>query len=535
MTRRGGGVAVPGLHPDPAAVPAIRPSAEHTRAIARDEPTRPAVPCSAARAAEVQAGAARTYGDVLAAEPVQPFDSRRERRAAERLARQEWEVERRFRAAVEPRAAAQLDTPRISFPEKGQLGTSCSIDGADVELGRVLADDVGAHVFRHEVAKYLEPHWPRRAHALVSCGEAGARCDCGDCGTAHVLPYRCGARSCPTCAHVASAVACEKVATRSEHALAALNMADTWDAPGKARAKAWKLLTLTTTAKATAAERYEPATLRAYVKEVRRAVGLFWRATRWGRRVNDVSASGRATKRARRDTLYAVGIEVAPGGMVHVHLAVYGEFIPTIELRETWTTVCAVGGFVNVKAMRTSDAGGFRDALREVLKYVSKGDKEPGKRAERAAVVEYALRRIRRVELGGALRMVPAVSALDVATNARKCETCGGGASWTWRGMRAPDYVRRNQGFGVSHIVDDTDAEQRARRDRAATRAANAEAVAIERAQAHHYRPGGKFYGGTAPPWMDDADEWETIEDRAPLAWLTDDEPGAPSSWARGG
>ena len=77
--------------------------------------------------------------------------------------------------------------------------------------------------------------------------------------------------------------------------------------------------------------------------------------------------------------------------------------------------------------------------------------------------------------------------------------------------MRASSYVRANGGFGPAHIVDAADAAlinaERLTRmygdfDR------NRDHV---RAEAHHSRPGGKFYGGSPPPWMDDADEWETV------------------------
>ena len=54
--------------------------------------------------------------------------------------------------------------------------------------------------------------------------------------------------------------------------------------------------------------------------------------------------------------------------------------------------------------------------------------------------------------------MVPKLTDKDVATNSRTCDVCGGGASWRWRGVRAPEYVRLNGGFGIARIVDDKDA-----------------------------------------------------------------------------
>lgn len=474
----------------------------------------------------------RTYGDVLAADPIEPF----------RVRNPLGERPPRARSA-----AAQLDTSRTSFSEKGQLATSCSITADDgTEPIAVYADDPGAHAFRREVARHLERlGWATRARNLASCGEAGARCDCGDCGTPHVLPYRCGARSCPTCAHSAAAIVCERVAKRIEIALASLRMDELWEGQervyprtGKlserrvtrrrrcrwrtsaAREKRWKHVILTTRAPQSAAERFDLATMREYALEVRRAVGALWRSTPWGRRVHDVSPSGRPTKRARRDTLYVCGIEAGEGGMVHVHLAVYGEYVADWHLARLWKAACRYGGFVKIKGMRGSDAEGLRAALREVLKYVTKGDKQPGQRARRAAVIECAFRGIRRLEVGGAIRLVPNVTAKDVATASRECEACGGARSWRWRGVRAPDYVRRNRGFGISHVYDDADLEYIRADDRELEfRRSEPQREAWREADAEK-RPGGRFYGGSPPPWIDDPDEWETVSDAPrPVEW----------------
>jgi hypothetical protein len=465
----------------------------------------------------------------------------------------EWHVDRAEAMAAhvvscrgcQARARAQLETSRTSFPEKEQLGTKFTIrekpapkttsaelvaarlEAGDV-LAEVLADDPRAHYFRRAVAPLLEAFgWPIRARAVLSCGEAGARCDCADCGTPHVLPYRCGARSCPTCAHTASAVACEKVARKAE--TAALELLGPWDGPGETRHKAWRVLVLTTAAEKTEAERYDPATLRAYVKLVRRAWGTFWRSTPWGRRVNDVSKRGRATKRVRRDTLAAMGIEVGDGGMVHIHAAIYGEYVDAAEIAELWKAACPVGGFVRLRLMREKRGGppvtsassdAFRNALREVLKYLTKGHKTAtalggaplAERARRAAAAELAMRGVRRVETCGALRLVPSLTDKDVATESKPCLACTVPPSaWTWRGVRAPEYVRLNGGYGLATIADDEDAaasraELRIRSMQEQQRAREA-AAAI----AHEYRPGGAFYGGAPPPWMDDADEWETV------------------------
>lgn len=443
-------------------------------------------------------------------------------------------------AAARPR----LETFRVSFSRKGQLGTKLSeaarpaekavlrelqaarLEAAGDVLAEQLADDPSAHYYRRAVAAALEPLWLKRAVALASCGEAGARCDCADCGAPHVLPYRCGARACPTCARTASAIACEKVARTAESA--ALELLEPWDGEGAARPKAWRTLVLTTEAAKTEEERYDPETLRAYVLAVRRAWGPFWRSTPWGKRRSDVSRSGRPTKRVRRDTLAAMGMEVGDGGMVHIHAAIYGEAVDAGELARLWKLACPVGGFVRSRLMRERRGGApvtsassdaFRNALREVLKYLTKGHKTDAvtgalaSRARRAAVSEYAMRQQRRVETCGALRLVPAVNAADVATSQKECTACTTVPSaWTWRGMRAPDYVRQNGGFGLSTIVDDDDAAHWRAERRLLALLRQHEARELAAARAHEYRPGGQFYGGAPPPWWDDADEWDTVD-----------------------
>jgi hypothetical protein len=489
-------------------------------------------------------------GDLPAPAPITPAEVRELQRAAEWSARAAWwraqgrtggrsygdaieadPIERPERASAPP----LLETFRSSFPGKDQLGTSFTPialetvddDGGTIRpevFAEILADDRPVHYYRRQVAAYLEPWWPRRAAALVSCGEAGARCDCADCGARHVLPYRCGARSCPTCARTAAAIVSEKVARKAERAAAELLQA--WDGPGPRRKRGWKMLTLSTRAKRTAAERYEPATLREYVKAVRSSWGKFWRSTVWGSRRRGISKAGKATKRARRDTCYAIGIEVAPGGMVHLHAAIFGEYIDNVTLAALWRGACELGGFIEIHSMYGSDGAplqpagdpeGFRDALREVLKYVSKGDKEPGQRPQRAAAVEYALRSIRRVEVGGALRFVAGITEKEIATAQRECESCQAAPSgWRWRGMRSPTYVRRNQGFGISHIADDVDAEQLRATNRAAHMGAQAVARELARIREREHRPGGRFFGGSPPPWIDDPDEWETVAQPRP-------------------
>lgn len=434
-------------------------------------------------------------------------------------------------------APTQLETYRTNFLERGSEGTKFTIDGdpADV-LMEQLADDPRAHYFRREVAKHLDGTWSRRALALRTCGEAGARCDCDHCGAAHVLPYRCGARACPTCARSASALKCEKIALQAESATS-LQLLEPWDGIGPAHKKGWRMLHLTTRAKGTEDERYQEDTLGLYVDAVRRAWGPFWRSTSWGNRRHCVSKSGGPSKRVRRDTLAAMGIEIGDGGMVHIHAAVYGEFIPDTVIAHHWAQACRdqgiqLGGFVKINRMRykrgdrkgelltSCDDEGFRDALHEVLKYLTKGHKAANlpERAGRAAAAEYAMRGVRRVETCGALRLVPSIDEKDLATNQQACEACGVEGAWTWRGVRAPHYVQRNKGFGLTTIRDEQDLalidEQASEIDTERKLAAEPESERTRREllRTTWDRRHGLFYGGHPPPWMDDPEEW-SVED----------------------
>lgn len=292
----------------------------------------------------------------------------------------------------------------------------------------------------------------------------------------------------------------------------------------KPRRKSWRIVTLTTrTLGNSIEERYNPKELRKRTHLVRRAIGPFWRSTSWGTRVNDISATtGRATKRARRDTVYICGMEVSPGGtllpdgtyslggVVHVHIAVYGEYIADWYLAKLWKAACPIGGYIDVRSMKSDDAGDFRKALREVLKYVTKNDHQGGDRASRAAAIEYAFKHIRRIEMGGALRLVPAVTREEVVTRGQTCTACGDAGTWRWEGMRSKTYVRTNKGFGALTIGDVLDVDVLRKAARFLERAiGNGRSEWIRDVDES---PGGEKFGGAAPAWMNDPDEWETRE-----------------------
>lgn len=343
-------------------------------------------------------------------------------------------------------------------------------------------------LFRARVSRHLSVSWVTRANAIKLCGEAGVKLRCA-CGDACIVPYRCGARACPTCARQIAARATARLANRVKIATESRRIADLWDGKGKSREKRWKLFTGTSRA-GDAGSRFEHDVLLGRIRAVRAAWGPFWRSTSWGARVRVpvewTTATGTVTRysrRARRDTAAIMGLEVAPGGMVHLHAAIYGEYVPTNDLQALWSAALGESAFVKIRAMRAESAGDFEKALREVLKYVTKWDKAPGGREQRAAAIEYAMRGIRRVEMVGCIRAMPGVDAAlaaDVAGEA--CTGCGRADGWSWSSIWAPEKVRANGGFGrVVAAVDDAERRKWRRNpgaEHAATvRAANAELI----------------------------------------------------------
>lgn len=324
------------------------------------------------------------------------------------------------------------------------------------------ADSADVDLFRARVAMHMAPNWVKRANALKLCGAAGVKLRC-PCGCAQLVPFRCQSRACPICARIVAARKTARVANRV--ALKAPTIEELWDGRGPARKKGWKLFTGTLRA-GDVAFRYDPAVLKTSILKVRRAWGPFWRSTPWGRRVqlDRVDADGVVvgrSRRARRDTAAVMGIEVAPGGMVHLHAAIYGEWVDTSDLARLWSDALGEKAFVKIRAMRAQTAKDFDKALREVLKYVTKWDKAPGEREQRAAAIEVAMRGVRRVEMIGAIRAMPGADDLVQHDNPQACVSCGNIGEWAWSGIWTPEKVQANGGFGrVVAALDD--AERRA-------------------------------------------------------------------------
>ena len=341
-----------------------------------------------------------------------------------------------------PRADCSCCSPSLDTK-----GSSCT------KLPRVYVGGAWANQFRDAVADSLKEAWPRRSGALRDCGRAAVQFNCKCCLSPHLVPFRCGARTCPTCARLAAAVVSNRVAARvAEHDRAMET--EPWDGPGHAQRRSWRLVTLTARADADVDSRFEAPALRRRVQRVRQAFPQFWRETNWGRQTRDQGAS---RKRARRDTSYICAVEVAPGGMVHIHALIFGEFISQKELVRAWSRALGERALVDVRAV--SGRGGVRDTIREVLKYATKGESGVRTQAERAAAVELAFRNVKRVTLGGTIRRVKVVpdddGTVDVSgrdllnDHALSCEVCGVVGEWAWAGRRSPETVEANNGFGL--------------------------------------------------------------------------------------
>jgi len=226
-----------------------------------------------------------------------------------------------------------------------------------------------------------------------------------------------------------------------------------WDGPGVPQRRSWRLIVLTSRALPDREDRFDPDILRARVLAVRGAVTPFWRLTTWGKQRRDQPTAG---KRSRRDTSYVAGQEIAPGGMVHIHMLVYGEFVPQSTLEAIWSE--ALGEESRVWVATVKDNAGIAKAVREVVKYTTKGEKGSRDQPRHAAAVELAFRNVKRISVGGALRRVKVAEtdgkhddglAKDLHDyDELACVVCGSIGSWKWEGPVSAKAITANGGFG---------------------------------------------------------------------------------------
>jgi len=155
--------------------------------------------------------------------------------------------------------------------------------------------------------------------------------------------------------------------------------------------------------------------------------------------------------------------------MVHLHVVVFGEYISQEELQRLWSK--ALGeklAIVDIRAVRDEDPRQIEHALREVLKYATKGHGRVHEQAQRAAAVEFAFRNVHRISIGGALLKIrPGDSAFEDVrpeelaslqfenpfegseVQPKPCAACGSLGPWRLIGFVSEYTVITNGGFGL--------------------------------------------------------------------------------------
>lgn len=230
------------------------------------------------------------------------------------------------------------------------------------------------------------------------------------------VPMHCDLRVCPECARRRSRAVARTYAAvlrRVVHRLPAdVRMGTGWRPQNLKRAgpgsMGWRLMTLTRYNPGG----YDPERLRSQVLETRRFFVDLWRET-WG------SYRAERVRKGSAGVGCVFALEVAPpsstgaGGMVHVHVLVYGHYWPQADLSARWHRITGDSHVVDIRAVKLSprklarmrDEGHtptMDDVLRagvlEVLKYATKPPTESTRDAfETVAAIEYAYAGTRRI------------------------------------------------------------------------------------------------------------------------------------------
>lgn len=357
-------------------------------------------------------------------------------------------------AALGVRPKAQR-CPRPHSPTVGESHQNCGGSSTSLDTTQSACtqpeDAAWIKAFRYQVADELANEWPVRAQRMRDCGEKPLALACGGCHAVHIFPERCNSRTCPTCARRGAAAVAGRISERiAVHDI--IMESQPWDGPGRRQKRSWKMITLTSPADLDESVRWHPEALRARVMAVSAALPKWWRRTPYGRQGRDTDER---SKRSRQDTSAVAALEIAPGGMVHVHVLVYGEFVPQAELQNAWQKVLGVPlALVDIRAVGKDVTGGIREAL----KYATKATGED--KAERAAAVELAFRQTKRVRVYGALKGIQCRSREADSEDSTDddvhdhhvaaCQACGLLGDWCY--MRAHvdrTTVQHNGGFGL--------------------------------------------------------------------------------------
>jgi hypothetical protein len=149
-------------------------------------------------------------------------------------------------------------------------------------------------------------------------------------------------------------------------------------------------------------------------------------------------------ERDKRDKLFGAiaAIEIGPHRNVHLHVLYWGRYVPKEKMRECWLQLTGDSYIIDIKELR----GSWRDAAREVCKYVTKVS-EPANWT-RSRDVDPCIPELLLVDvleaLSGRRRLATYgifynVAIEEEAEMAALCERCGAGL--TYVGTFSPEHM----------------------------------------------------------------------------------------------
>lgn len=328
------------------------------------------------------------------------------------------------------------------------------------ELAEIYSDSYLEHEYRRAVASILDEHcWSERAQALRFCGCLGIEIVCMACSAPHLVPFRCGARTCPSCARATAHAIVERI-WQAMKIHDEVMLETPWDGVGRRCNRRWRFVTLTRRP-SELTNIWSDERIRRELQQARPMFAGWWRTTPWGRQVHDEETG---KKRARRDTSYELDLEISPGGMVHIHALVYGEYIGQDELLAAWRfQLQKIAGVTDPLdgGCRVQKMTGGKKGLKEVLKYITAGasneagDVEQMPTAFQAAMCELAFRNIKHRGAGGLLRKILSqfkeeITQAELAEATElECQVCGTVREWKWGRIVGRSIVSQNHGFGL--------------------------------------------------------------------------------------
>lgn len=291
-------------------------------------------------------------------------------------------------------STTSLDTYQISLERRALLGVTRRVDAGEAEENRRL---VGRELERRD---YDVSAW-----RWCTCHSRLAKRNC----TApehhpQLTPERCELRICPWCARRQAALYVNEFCEELE----ALNRAHAFDRGRRTNRPSFKLLTLT----------LRPSRSTELRQDVRRIFSC------WRQLQDRVGFT-----RDKRDKLFGAlaAVEIGPHRNVHLHVLYWGRFVPQQQLVDVWRELTGDSYVIDIRELR----GSWRDAVREVTKYVTKvaqisnwsrsRDVDPCVPEMLLVDVFEALKGRRRIATYGIFYNVAGVPELGPRT----CEICG--------------------------------------------------------------------------------------------------------------